>query len=334
MSKQQPGRLMRAETAEIPGRFAAALHTATGDHPDRPLLGGISAIYTIARGSSDAAANIIAYEFMARLGLPVTSLPPSIFSLRDGVRVNGTLALMISQSGGSPDLVRAATGFRAGGGAVCALLNNPDSPLGAVADEVIDIGAGPELAVPATKSVVCTLAAGMALLGAADSAYAACFEASAAAVREAAADTVETPALVAALAGSKSIYVIGRGCGFGAAHEIALKLKECCALHAEAYSASEVLHGPLQLATRELTVLICDTGEAVTQDSLAEVERRFAACGARILRIRAPRAGTIPPIAAAAALLAQLYPVVLETALRLGLDPDAPNTLSKITETI
>ena len=74
--------------------------------------------------------------------------------------------------------------------------------------------------------------------------------------------------MVSGLLRAQNVYVIGRGAGLGAAQEVALKLKECCALHAEAYSAYEVLHGPLQLVTKPLTILILDTEEAATQDSL------------------------------------------------------------------
>ena len=81
--------------------------------------------------------------------------------------------------------------------------------------------------------------------------------------------------MVSGLLRAQNVYVIGRGAGLGVAQEVALKLKECCALHAEAYSASEVLHGPLQLVTKPLTVLILDTEEAATQDSLDRAEVRF-----------------------------------------------------------
>ena len=140
----------------------------------------------------------------------------------------------------------------------------------------------------------------------------------------------------AALLRARHVYVIGRDTGYGAAHEIALKLKECCALHAEAYSSSEVLHGPLQLATNPLTVLILDTGAAHIQDSLDQAESRFRGAGCDVLRVRTADvgAGHMTPAASAACLLMLLYPVILETALALGLNPDAPSTLAKVTQTI
>jgi glucosamine--fructose-6-phosphate aminotransferase (isomerizing) len=138
-----------------------------------------------------------------------------------------------------------------------------------------------------------------------------------------------------ALLRAQHVYVIGRDTGYGAAQEIALKLKECCALHAEAYSSSEVLHGPLQLVTKPLMILILDTGQADIQDSLDTAEKRFTAAGGAVHRIRPADIGAqgLTPAAAAALLLCLLYPVVLATAVALGHDPDAPATLSKVTQT-
>ncbi|MCA0424408.1 MAG: SIS domain-containing protein [Proteobacteria bacterium] len=331
MTARLAGALMRAETAEIPARFAAALLRPL-PVPPALALQNQQAIYTLARGSSDAAAMVLAYEIMRVTSIPTTTLPPSVFSLQDGIRAGGALALAISQSGKSPDLVQAANGFVNSGGKAIALVNTIDSPLAGAADLAIDLLAGPEKATPATKSVACSIATGMGLLGQGHSAYAAGFAGAVRAV-EAAARTGGPVGLVETLAESSSIYVIGRGSGFGVALEVALKLKECCALHAEAYSASEVLHGPLQLAARGLTVLILDTGEAATQASLSAAEQRFSAHGARVFRIGAEPA-TLSPAAAGAVLLTRLYPVVLATALALGLDPDAPHTLSKVTETL
>ena len=141
--------------------------------------------------------------------------------------------------------------------------------------------------------------------------------------------------LAAALLRATHVYVIGRDTGFGAAHEIALKIKETCAIHAEAYSSSEVLHGPMQLATRQLTILMLDTGAAHVQDSLNTAEAKLNAAGGAGLARQARRHGGFRPHpgGAAALLLTALYPVVWEVAVALGHDPDAPATLSKVTQT-
>ena len=336
----EPGTLMRSEIAEAPGAFARALAESVSNDAKKALIAlnlpQVRAFYTIARGSSDAAANILAYEFMRELGKPVTSLPPSVFSLGTGVDLTGSAALVISQSGASEDLVRSATGARKSGAAVIALINKPGSPVEAAANLTLPLLAGPELAVPATKSVIAAIAAGMALLSALCPAYAARAKATGASL--AALTGQEFPdhkALVAAFLRAQHIYVIGRDTGYGAAQELALKLKETCALHAEAYSSSEVLHGPLQLVTKPLLVVILDTEQADVQNSLDTAESRFRAAGGAVVRLRPSTAGAtgLTPAAAAAALLCLAYPLVLATALALGQNPDSPANLSKVTQT-
>lgn len=333
MTTPPPGSHMAREIAECIDVFCAA---ANAEHSAPLDLAKTRAIYTIARGSSDAAANILSYEMMRETGLPVTSLPPSVFSLGDGVAMTDAAALVISQSGASDDLVRAAKGARARGARVVAITNQPGSAVEAAADATVPIGAGPELAVPATKTVVGSVAAGMALLSALVPAYRA--RAVTACASMAALGGVVHPhadRLRVALLRARHVYVIGRDTGYGAAHEAALKIKETCAIHAEAYSSAEALHGPLQLATNPLTVLILDTGSDHIQASLDAAEARFRAAGCEVHRMRPSDvdAGPLTPAAAAALLLTLLYPVVLATALALGHDPDAPETLSKVTQT-
>ncbi len=330
-SHKTPGSLMAAESAESMQVFARA----ASQKVDGTVIGAPRAIYTIARGSSDAAANILSYEFMRELGIPATSLPPSVFSIGEGVGLNGAAAVVISQSGSSDDLVRSAKGARKAGAKVVAITNKADSAVEAASGTKVPIEAGPELAVPATKSVIGSIGAGMALLGATKPAYRAQIQQSLDAIAGITVQHPETAGLQAALLRARHVYVIGRDTGFGAAHEVALKLKECCALHAEAYSSSEVLHGPLQLATNPLMVLMLDTGQPEVQDSLDQAEARFHAIDCDVHRVRPADLGCDPvtPATAAAILLALMYPIILNTALALGLDPDAPATLSKVTQT-
>ncbi len=326
------GHHMAHEIAEAPRVFA----TSVAQPVALPDLKNLRAIYTVARGSSDAAANILSYEIMRETGLPVTSLPPSIFSLGRGVRLTETAVLVVSQSGASDDLVRSARGAKAMGATVLALTNAPGSPVEAEADTTLRIGAGTELAVPATKSVIGAIAAGMALVSALATGYASRAATSATAIAALHGKVLpQTRAILAALLRASHVYVIGRDTGFGAAQELALKLKECCALHAEAYSSSEVLHGPLQLVTNPLLILILDTEAPEVQPSLDTAEARFRTAGGTVFRLRPSDAGatTLTPAAAAAALLILTYPLVLEAALALGHDPDRPTTLAKVTQT-
>ncbi len=333
----EPGAHMRAELAEAPAVFARTVRTAVSGS-DAAQIASLhpKAIYTIARGSSDAAANILSYEFMRETGLPMTSLPPSIFSVGRGVAMNDALALVVSQSGASDDLVLSAKGARARGATVVALINQPNSAVARHAHITLPIGAGPELAIPATKSVVGSIAAGMALLSHLVPSYAARASASAKAFDGALPPLPQTTQILPALLRANHVYVIGRDTGYGAAQEFALKLKETCAIHAEAYSSSEVLHGPLQLATNPLLIVILDTGHPDVQASLDTAEARFIAAGGTTFRLRPSDIGAtnLTPAAAAALLLCLTYPLVLATSLALGHDPDRPETLSKVTQTI
>ncbi|SEW12730.1 glutamine--fructose-6-phosphate transaminase [Aliiroseovarius sediminilitoris] len=325
------GHLMATESAEAMDVFCRAATQPV----DAGKLADAKAIFTIARGSSDAAANVLSYEFMRELSVPVTSLPPSVFSLGKGVCFDGFGALVISQSGASEDLVRAAKGAGINGASVMAITNQTGSAVEAASEATVPIGAGPELAVPATKTVIGSIGAGMALLGGIVPDYKARTAKSVAALKGVSTNHPRAKALQSALLRARNVYVIGRDTGYGAAHEVALKLKECCSLHAEAYSASEVLHGPLQLATNPLMVLILDTGSDRIQDSLDQAEVRFKGVGCDVHRISPTDIdlSDLVPAAAAAVLLAVIYPVILNTALALGLDPDTPETLSKVTQT-
>jgi len=331
------GALMRSEINEAPDKFSAMVQRDLGALPKSVDLVNTRAIYTIARGSSDAAANVIAYEFMRELGKPVTTLPPSVFSLGKGVDMTDAIGLVVSQSGASSDLVKACAGTNERGGNTIVLTNTDGSPASKIADVTIDIEAGPELAIPATKSVICTIAAGMALLAAVKPGYAKnCADAAKAMKTAHGKELPNQKPLEEALIAADSVYVIGRGCGLGVAHEVALKLKECAALHAEAYSSSEVLHGPLQLATKPLTVVILDTGEADTQESLDIAQGRFLKAGAKVFRYRTSDMGVdaVTPAAASAVLLYALYAVVHDITVAQGMDPDTPETLAKITDTV
>ncbi len=331
METKTAGSLMAAESAQAMDVFCAAAVQKV----DARALQNLRCFYTIARGSSDAAANILSYEMMRELGVPVTSLPPSVFSLGQGVAMNDTAALVISQSGASDDLVLSAKGAAEKGARVVAITNQSGSQVEQAAHLHLPINAGPELAVPATKTVIGSVAAGMALLGALSPEYATRTAQSITALRSVNPTHPRAAKLQAALLRARHIYVIGRDTGYGAAHEVALKLKECCALHAEPYSSSEVLHGPMQLATNPLMVLILDSGAAHFQDSLDQAEARFRKIGCDVQRISPADIGAtgLTPASAAAFLLAMMYPVILNTALALGMDPDAPETLSKVTQT-
>lgn len=316
---------MATEMLEAPKVFARAVMQTLAPI-EKP-----SAIYTFARGSSDTVANILSYEMMAEFQIPMTSMPPSVLSLGGQLNMNDALGLIISQSGGSADLVACARALKHSIG----IINADNAPLEPYLDQLIPVQAGTERAVPATKTVVGSIGAGMALMSAMDQRYQKQCEAACAGFTSGLPELSNSDDLTDALIASEHVYVLGRRATFGVAQEIALKLKETCAIHAEAYSASEVLHGPLQLSTKPLTIISLHASDRLAQDSLDVAEARFAQEGAQVIPINLEKMGLtpLPQPAMAAALLSLLYPVIYRTAIALGHDPDQPKTLLKVTST-
>ncbi len=304
-------------------------------------------IVTCARGSSDHAATFGKYVFETQIGLMTASASPSISSIyHSAQQLAGALFCAISQSGKSPDLVRAAQGAKDAGAHVVALVNVEDSPLAAVADTVVPLRAGPECSVAATKSYLCALSAlvHIAARWKGDEALLDALHATPAAMR--ATWQMDWSPLVDGLVDARNLFVVGRGLGLGGAQEAALKLKETCGLHAEAFSAAEVKHGPMALVGRDFPVLFLtqrDESWAGTQ----QVASEFAARGAKVWITSAdaptadPTHGEALPVAEAphpvcAPLIAVqgFYKAANALAIRRGRNPDVTPHLNKVTQTV
>ncbi len=299
------------------------------------------AVVTLGRGSSDHAATFARYVIETRLAVLAASNAPSVSSVYDAApAMDETLCLAISQSGRSPDILAAAAAARAAGALVVAMVNDAASPLAREADVTMPLLAGPELSVAATKSFIAALSAILQLValwgGDPELTDALCALPDLLA-RAWALDW--TPAL-APLAPAHSLYVIGRGVGFGIAEEAALKLKETCGLHAEAFSAAEVRHGPMALVGPGFPVLAFAQGD----ETRAGVEAACAAAarqGAPVIKVGGEAQEgvlTLPaeracPVLEPVAYILSFYRLVAALALARGLDPDRPRGLSKVTET-
>jgi len=323
------------EIAEIPVRLAdvaVANGAALADAGRRFAALPPPAIFTIARGTSDAVAGYAAYRLTQALGIPVGSFAPSLASL-DGVRPRhaGLWTLAISQSGRSPDLVAAQDAFAAGGGVRIALVNDLDAPLALSADLVLDQAAGEERSVAATKSFACSLMAidllAEALAGRGGGAAARCD-----AVGRAVAAAVKSGVDLQPLDGAANAYVIGRGASLPVAGEAALKLKETCGLHAEAISAAEVMHGPRAIAGRNLPVLGF-AGPGPAGQSVVEALKALAVQGSPTILVTSDGLPEAIASAAPVALIAAFYAALPALARRRGMDPDRPPSLTKVTLT-
>jgi glucosamine--fructose-6-phosphate aminotransferase (isomerizing) len=331
-----------AEAASVVARQreanAAAVRSLVADLRATPLR----LVATMARGSSDHATTFLRYLVETRLGIPAASMAPSVASLYGASPdLSRALAVAVSQSGASPDLLASIGAARAAGATTLALVNVADSPLAHAVDRVLPLHAGPERSVAATKSAIATLAqiADLVAEWSGDDALRSAVAALPAALTGAWA--ADWSALVDVLRSANGLFVIGRGPALGIAQEMALKLKETCGLHAEAFSAAEVRHGPMALVGPGFPVLILrqDDESAEGVDALAA---ELAARGGDVLVTGAePIAGTIAlpaaplhPVTAPIAQLQSFYRAANALSVARGHDPDRPPFLHKVTETI
>ncbi|MBY6017625.1 SIS domain-containing protein [Halomonas denitrificans] len=286
----------------------------------------------VGRGSSDHAGVFAKYLIEIEMGIPTFASAPSIASIYGRpLQLEGALVLVISQSGRSPDILAQARMAKESGARVVALVNDEQSPLAALADFVLPLRAGEEKAVAATKSYLATLSALLQLVaawsgrrelaGAMDQ------------LPQALTAAAEAPVQLRAepLAEVKNLVVLGRGLGYAIAKEIALKLKEVCGIHAEAFSSAEFLHGPVTLVEQQLTVLdldIDDESAAAHREQMAEIAHR----GATVIRMS--QVGQPHPRLAPLTLMQRFYLDVEKVALARGIDPDNPKGLKKVTQTL
>ncbi len=340
--------LMFQEICEQPAALSATISSLL---PRRPEIAGLArdvrAVLFIARGTSDNAAVYGSYLVQVHAGRLASLASPSVATTY-GARIDlaGVLAVALSQSGQTEEIVSTLEWAAACGARTLAITNGgAASPLAQAADVALITLAGTELAVPATKTFTTQLAA-LAVLALALGAPLDAGEL--AAVPDAVADLLACPPdlspVVDGLAGVPGVVVSGRGMAYAAALELALKLKEACYLHAMGLSYADLLHGPIAVVDEQTpaVVLAADSGPALA--GTVDLARRVRGAGARAYGI-----GGGPELAAASsawlpgpglpewlAPIGLIVPGQLLTealARRLGLDPDRPRGLSKVTQT-
>jgi glucosamine--fructose-6-phosphate aminotransferase (isomerizing) len=299
-------------------------------------------LLTVARGSSDHAATYLKYAAELEVGIPVASVGPSVASIYGRpLHLSGAACIGISQSGQSPDIVQMMQTARAGQGLTVAITNHANSPMAKASAHCLPLHAGTEAAVAATKTFVCSALAGLALLAEwqQDQALQQAIATAPAAMQQALA--LDWSPLSARLSRAQSAYVLGRGPTIGIAAEAALKLKETCGLHAEGFSAAEVLHGPSAIVQAGFPVLALSVDDAARPHVIATAER-LAAQGADVFLTGAAAKGaiTLPsvpnlhPLIAPIVVSVAFYAFVETLSRRRGFDPDTPPHLRKVTETL
>jgi glutamine---fructose-6-phosphate transaminase (isomerizing) len=301
-------------------------------------------VATVARGSSDHATLYLKHLVELKLGLACASLGPSIASLYHApLKLAGAVTVAISQSGQSPDIVAMQRAAKAQRAMTIAFVNDEASPLAHEADALLPLRAGAERSVAATKSMIAALVACASLvaywgddeeLQAALTKLPSVLDSSSAAPP--ATEAIET------LAQASSLFVVGRGATHAIAAEAALKLKETSAIHAEAFSSAEVLHGPAGIIGPGFPVLAFAPADAARPGFFDTLDR-LAAFGATPLLVdiephtRWPTMVALDgghPLLTPMVALHAFYRVAEETARRRGRDPDQPPHLKKVTETL
>lgn len=336
---------MRAEACSAPEVIARQLHSQQAAFADlgRTLRAlNPQVVATVARGSSDHAANYFAYLVMSKLGKLVSSVPMSLVTLQQApLAVQNTLALAISQSGQGPDVIRTMGYFAEHGAHAVALVNDIQSPLAQGVASAIDLCAGPEKSVAATKSFIASLVASAALVAqwSGDQALQDALERLPQVLTLACQEDWSLGA--EQLADAERIMVVGRGLGLSAALEASLKCKETSALQAEAFSGAEIIHGPMAMIEEGYPLLIFAT-EGPEKAGLLQLAADMRAKGAKVVLAAtgdvAERTLTLPPAPAAelSAICAIqcFYLMVEQLSLARGLNPDVPKHLNKVTKTL
>ncbi len=344
----QAGRHMAAEVAEQPRIWRSALERRNGlaDVACRVAAQGPRFVLLAARGTSDHAALYAKYlvEILHRLPAGLVS-PSTMTAYGAEPSLTNVLLLAISQSGGSPDLVQTVEVGRRNGALTLAVTNNPHSPLAQAAELHLDVGAGPERAVAATKSYTAQLLTLYLLLdhlrGGAGADAARLPDLGEAVLAQA---ENQLAACASRYRFAQRMVVTGRGYAYPTAREAALKLMETSYVSAQTFSGADLLHGPLAMLDRQVPVLAV-VPDGVAGRAMGQVLPRIRQARADLFvvgnaaAVAAADAGFVLPRGVAEELspLLEILPfqlLALKLAVARGEDPDAPRGLRKVTETV
>lgn len=346
-----PATHMRTEIGQQPAALRATIAALLPRVPEVASVAGQARhVLFFARGTSDNAAVYGTYLIQTRTGRLASLGSPSVATTyRSRIDLSGVLAVGLSQSGRTEEIVETLLWARDCGAVVVAITNGAGSPLAEMADVALVTEAGVEQAVPATKTFTCQLAALAVLalgLGA---------DLDAGPLRElpgvidellgrATAPGYGIAEMAAELAEVDGLVVSARGLAYSAALELALKIKEACYLHAMGISYADLQHGPIAVVDASTPAIVMAADSGPTLDAAVGLASRVTSAGARAYAIGGgPALAAVSSRALAGAALPEwLAPIGLivpgqllteELSRRLGIDPDSPRGLSKVTQT-
>jgi glutamine---fructose-6-phosphate transaminase (isomerizing) len=339
---------MRSEIAEQPAALRATLDSLLPRVDEVRKLGEQTRqLLFIARGTSDNAAVYGRYLIEAHAGrLSALAAPSIATTYRRKLDLDGVLAVAISQSGRTEEIVETLAWAKDCGARTVGVTNGgEDSPLAQAADLALVTLAGEEKAVPATKTYTTQLAALAVLaLGLGADVDADDLRKVPDAVEKLIAEPGDLDAVVEGLADKPGVVVSGRGLAFSTALETALKLKEACYLHAMGLSYADLLHGPIAVVDADTPALLVASENSPTLSGTVALAERVKQAGAAAFTVGGgtalAEAGTAalngPDLPEWVAPMGLIVPGQLLTeslARRLGIDPDAPRGLNKVTQT-
>ncbi|GAA3131148.1 MULTISPECIES: SIS domain-containing protein [Nonomuraea] len=339
---------MRSEIAEQPTALRNTLDSLLPKAGEIKALGEQTRqLLFIARGTSDNAAVYGRYLVEAHAGRLAALAAPSIATTyKRRLDLDGVLAVAISQSGRTEEIVETLSWAKDCGARTVAVTNGGDqSPLAQAADVALCTVAGEEKAVPATKTYTTQLAALAVLaIGLGADVDVDDLRRVPEAVEKLIAEPGDLAAVVEGLLDKPGVVVSGRGLAFSTALETALKLKEACYLHAMGLSYADLLHGPIAVVDEDTPALLVASENSPTLQGTVALAERVVAAGAAAYTIGGgsalAQAGTAalngPDLPEWVAPMGLIVPGQLLTealARRLGVDPDAPRGLNKVTQT-
>jgi glutamine---fructose-6-phosphate transaminase (isomerizing) len=338
---------MRTEIGEQPAALRATLDALLPRAAEVAAVAeGTRQVLFIARGTSDNAAVYGSYLLQVHAGRLATLASPSVATTyRSRADLSGVLAVALSQSGRTEEIVETLAWAGDCGARTVAVTNSPASPLAETAELALVTMAGAERAVPATKTFVTQLAAlavlGIGLGGDVDPGE---LRRVPDEIERMLAEPGDIEAAAADLAGATGLVVSGRGLAYPAALELALKLKEACYLHAMGLSYADLLHGPIAVVDADTPAIIVAADSGPALDGAVRLARRVTGAGATALAIgggpglaaecrRALPGPRLPEWLAPIGLIVPGQLLTEALARQLGLNPDAPRGLSKVTQT-
>ncbi len=339
---------MRAEIAEQPEALRRTLEALLPRTKELAALSdGTRQVLFIARGTSDNAAVYGSYLIQVRAGRLATLASPSVATVyRARLDLSGVLAVALSQSGRTEEIVDTLVWARDCGARAVAITNRGDSPLAEVGDVALITQAGAERAVPATKTFTSQLAA-LAVLSMALGADVDAGELRGVPdeIDRLLSTSMHLDPLVTELATVAGVVVSGRGFAYSAALELALKLKEACYLHAMGLSYADLLHGPIAAVGSGTPAIIVASDNGPMLGPSIALARRVTGSGARAYGIgggtalaqgcsRALPGPHLPEWLAPIGLIVPGQLLAEALARKLGIDPDNPRGLTKVTQTV